>query len=27
MTKHLRRTHNAWYFCHAYAFVMKVLCI
>ncbi|EGR4459438.1 DUF3265 domain-containing protein [Vibrio cholerae] len=27
LTKHLRGTHNAWHFCHAFVFVMNVLCI
>ncbi|EGQ9395987.1 DUF3265 domain-containing protein [Vibrio cholerae] len=27
ITKHLRGTHNAWHFGHAFVFVMNVLCI
>ncbi|EGQ8122383.1 DUF3265 domain-containing protein [Vibrio cholerae] len=27
LTKHLSGTLNAWHFCHAFVFVIKVLCI
>ncbi|EGR4362691.1 DUF3265 domain-containing protein [Vibrio cholerae] len=27
LTKHLRGTHNAWHFCHAFVSIMNVLCI